>query len=113
MLPSTAVGTVEPRSLLEPIRISNEFVSYLEADCDYIDMKNKVGGWRRSLWWEKVRGYCQAGVTLFSKHLQHANLATVVSPPSSFTSSPSGGLLHLCLPIQGWLQAHLRCAVRW
>jgi hypothetical protein len=46
MLPSTAVGTVEFRSLLEPIRTSNPFVDYLEAGCDKLDVANKVGvGW--------------------------------------------------------------------
>jgi NADH:ubiquinone reductase (non-electrogenic) len=44
MLPSTAVGTVEFRSLLEPIRTSNPFVTYFEATCDTIDTNNKVGG---------------------------------------------------------------------
>ena len=33
MLPSSAVGTVEFRSLLEPIRVSNPAVTYLEAEC--------------------------------------------------------------------------------
>lgn len=42
MLPSSAVGTVEFRSLLEPIRTSNEFVSYLEATCESVDIENKV-----------------------------------------------------------------------
>ena len=42
MLPSSAVGTVEFRSLLEPIRTSNEFVSYLEASCESVDLVNKV-----------------------------------------------------------------------
>jgi len=42
MLPSTAVGTVEFRSLLEPIRTSNEFVGYLEADCETLDLKARV-----------------------------------------------------------------------
>lgn len=42
MLPSTAVGTVEFRSLLEPIRTSNEFVGYLEATCEYLDIESKV-----------------------------------------------------------------------
>lgn len=37
MLPSTAVGTVEFRSLLEPIRTSNPCVTYLEAECDSLD----------------------------------------------------------------------------
>ncbi|KXZ46318.1 hypothetical protein GPECTOR_45g188 [Gonium pectorale] len=42
MLPSTAVGTVEFRSLLEPIRTSNPCVTYLEAECDSLDPDAKV-----------------------------------------------------------------------
>ncbi|KAI7841841.1 hypothetical protein COHA_004370 [Chlorella ohadii] len=42
MLPSTAVGTVEFRSLLEPVRVANPFVDYFEASCDKIDLDNKV-----------------------------------------------------------------------
>ncbi|KAJ9524432.1 hypothetical protein QJQ45_019391 [Haematococcus lacustris] len=42
MLPSTAVGTVEFRSLLEPIRTSNPFASFFEASCDAIDLEHKV-----------------------------------------------------------------------
>ncbi|KAL6764234.1 hypothetical protein V8C86DRAFT_1681458 [Haematococcus lacustris] len=42
MLPSTAVGTVEFRSLLEPIRTSNPFASFFEASCDAIDLERKV-----------------------------------------------------------------------
>ncbi|KAG2424789.1 hypothetical protein HXX76_014213 [Chlamydomonas incerta] len=42
MLPSTAVGTVEFRSLLEPIRTSNPCVTYLEAECDSLDPHSKV-----------------------------------------------------------------------
>ena len=34
MLPSTAVGTVEFRSLCEPIRVSNRFVEYVGATCE-------------------------------------------------------------------------------
>ena len=34
VLPSSAVGTVEFRSLLEPIRVSNPFVTYIEAACE-------------------------------------------------------------------------------
>ena len=41
---STAVGTVEFRSLLEPVRTANPFVNYFEANCDRIDTGNKVGG---------------------------------------------------------------------
>lgn len=42
MLPSTAVGTVEFRSVLEPIRTSNPFVEFYEATCDVIDPERKV-----------------------------------------------------------------------
>ena len=42
MLPSTAVGTIEFRSLLEPIRLANEYVTYCEARCDSIDVLGKV-----------------------------------------------------------------------
>ncbi|KAL4421095.1 hypothetical protein ABPG77_009622 [Micractinium sp. CCAP 211/92] len=42
MLPSTAVGTVEFRSLLEPVRTANPFVNYFEAACDRIDLENKL-----------------------------------------------------------------------
>ncbi|EFJ45820.1 hypothetical protein VOLCADRAFT_105834 [Volvox carteri f. nagariensis] len=42
MLPSTAVGTVEFRSLLEPIRTSNPCVTYLEAQCETLDPEAKV-----------------------------------------------------------------------
>ncbi len=40
---STAVGTVEFRSLLEPVRTANPFVNYFEAACDRIDLENKGG----------------------------------------------------------------------
>lgn len=42
MLPSTAVGTVEFRSLTDPIRTANEYVSYLDAICTSVDTKRKV-----------------------------------------------------------------------
>jgi NADH:ubiquinone reductase (non-electrogenic) len=42
MLPSTAVGTIEFRSLLEPVRVANPFVDYFEASCDKIDLEGKV-----------------------------------------------------------------------
>ncbi|EFN57549.1 hypothetical protein CHLNCDRAFT_143182 [Chlorella variabilis] len=42
MLPSTSVGTVEFRSLLEPVRVSNPFVNFFEAVCDRIDLEEKV-----------------------------------------------------------------------
>ncbi|GBG00600.1 NADH dehydrogenase [Raphidocelis subcapitata] len=42
MLPSTAVGTIEFRSLLEPIRNSNPFATYFEATCDQIDHEKKI-----------------------------------------------------------------------
>lgn len=41
---STAVGTVEFRSLLEPVRVANPFVDYFEANCDRIDLAGKVRG---------------------------------------------------------------------
>ncbi|KAI8101634.1 hypothetical protein M9434_006701 [Picochlorum sp. BPE23] len=41
MLPSTATGTVEFRSLLEPIRAANEYVQYFEAECQSIDVTGK------------------------------------------------------------------------
>ncbi|EFJ45750.1 hypothetical protein VOLCADRAFT_63330 [Volvox carteri f. nagariensis] len=44
MLPSTAVGTVEFRSLLEPIRTSNPCVTYLEAQCETLDPEGEGGG---------------------------------------------------------------------
>ena len=36
------MGTVEFRSLLEPVRVANPFVTYFEAACDKVDMDNKV-----------------------------------------------------------------------
>ena len=42
MLPSTAVGTVEFRSLLESIRTANPYVSYCEARCTAVDLQKKV-----------------------------------------------------------------------
>ncbi|KAI3438808.1 hypothetical protein D9Q98_001225 [Chlorella vulgaris] len=42
MLPSTSVGTVEFRSLLEPVRVANPFVDYFEAVCDRIDLDEKI-----------------------------------------------------------------------
>ncbi|GIL69240.1 hypothetical protein Vretimale_12635 [Volvox reticuliferus] len=42
MLPSTAVGTVEFRSLLEPIRTSNPCITYLEAECNSLDPEAKI-----------------------------------------------------------------------
>lgn len=42
MLPGSAVGTVEFRSLLEPVRLANQFVSYFEAYCESIDPVGKV-----------------------------------------------------------------------
>lgn len=42
MLPSTAVGTVEFRSLTDPIRTANEYVSYLDAVCTSVDTQRKV-----------------------------------------------------------------------
>jgi NADH:ubiquinone reductase (non-electrogenic) len=42
MLPSAAVGTVEFRSVLEPVRVSNPTVTYLEAEADEVDLERKV-----------------------------------------------------------------------
>jgi NADH:ubiquinone reductase (non-electrogenic) len=42
MLVGCAVGTVEFRSILEPIRIANEYVTYCEAKCAAIDLQAKV-----------------------------------------------------------------------
>ena len=42
MLPSAAVGTVEFRSVLEPVRVSNPTVTYLEAEADEVDLEKKV-----------------------------------------------------------------------
>lgn len=39
---STAVGTIEFRSLLEPVRVANPFVDFFEANCDRIDLEGKV-----------------------------------------------------------------------
>ena len=36
------MGTVEFRSLLEPIRIANPFARYFEASCDHVDLERKV-----------------------------------------------------------------------
>lgn len=41
MLAASAVGTVESRSISEPIRQVNPYVDYLEAKCMDIDYKNK------------------------------------------------------------------------
>jgi len=42
MLPSSAVGSVEFRSLLDPIRSANPSVPYLEATCDRVDVVKKI-----------------------------------------------------------------------
>jgi NADH:ubiquinone reductase (non-electrogenic) len=42
MIPSSAVGTVEFRSLLEPVRVANPCVTYLEASCTELDTVGKV-----------------------------------------------------------------------
>ncbi|KAL4425486.1 hypothetical protein ABPG75_009502 [Micractinium tetrahymenae] len=42
MLPSTAAGTIEFRSLLEPVRVANPFLRYVEASCDKVDVNNKI-----------------------------------------------------------------------
>ncbi|CAL5221410.1 g3596 [Coccomyxa viridis] len=55
MLPSSAIGTVEFRSLLEPIRISNPFVTYLEAECTEIDVGKKHALCRAQIAYEDGR----------------------------------------------------------
>lgn len=42
MLPATAVGSVEPRSLLEPVRLANEYLAYFEANAESIDLEAKT-----------------------------------------------------------------------
>jgi len=42
MLPSTAVGTVEFRSIVETFRTANPFVDYLEAFCVDVDFEKQV-----------------------------------------------------------------------
>jgi NADH:ubiquinone reductase (non-electrogenic) len=42
MLPSAAVGTVEFRSILEPMRAANPQVTYVEAAVDDLDLEKKV-----------------------------------------------------------------------
>ena len=42
MLTSSVVGTVEFRSLLEPVRVANPCVTYLEARCEQLDTGAKV-----------------------------------------------------------------------
>ena len=58
MLPSTAVGTIEFRSLLEPVRVANPFVDYFEAACDRVDLEGKVSSTARHVcvWWETGLG---------------------------------------------------------
>lgn len=46
MLPSTAVGTIEFRSIVEPIRKANEFIDYYEASCKAIDPVQQVRRFR-------------------------------------------------------------------
>ena len=46
VLYNATAGTVEFRSLLEPMRNSNPFVTYFEATCDNIDPVKKVWGYR-------------------------------------------------------------------
>ncbi|CAK0781088.1 hypothetical protein CVIRNUC_005282 [Coccomyxa viridis] len=55
MLPSSAIGTVEFRSLLEPIRISNPFITYLEAECTEIDVEKKMALCRAQISYEDGR----------------------------------------------------------
>mmetsp|Transcript_13474 Transcript_13474/g.54004 ORF Transcript_13474/g.54004 Transcript_13474/m.54004 type:complete len:401 (+) Transcript_13474:1210-2412(+) len=42
MLASTAVGTIEFRSIVEPIRKANEFIDYFEATCLGINAQDQV-----------------------------------------------------------------------
>ncbi|EME28347.1 NADH dehydrogenase isoform 1 [Galdieria sulphuraria] len=42
MLPSTAVGTVEFRSIVETFRTANPFVDYFEAHCVDVDLQKQV-----------------------------------------------------------------------
>lgn len=42
MLPSCAVGTVEFRSLVDPIRVANPFVTYIEAKATDVDPQRKT-----------------------------------------------------------------------
>lgn len=42
LLSATAVGTIEFRSIVEPIRKANPYVSYFEASATDIDLENKV-----------------------------------------------------------------------
>mmetsp|Transcript_12489 Transcript_12489/g.38103 ORF Transcript_12489/g.38103 Transcript_12489/m.38103 type:complete len:564 (+) Transcript_12489:200-1891(+) len=42
MLPSTAVGTIEFRSIVEPIRKANEFIDYYEAVCTGVNWEEQV-----------------------------------------------------------------------
>jgi len=42
MLASSAVGTVEFRSICESIRASNEYIDYIEAECDDIDTEHRT-----------------------------------------------------------------------
>ena len=46
-----ACSTIEFRSLLEDVRVSNPFVSFFEASCERVDTDQKVpqGGWRITL----------------------------------------------------------------
>src|SRR3989339_389382 len=42
LLPSTTVGTVEFRSIIEPIRVANPEVEYYQAHCRTIEFEKKV-----------------------------------------------------------------------
>eukprot|EP00052_Salpingoeca_macrocollata_P017080 m.138268 g.138268 ORF g.138268 m.138268 type:complete len:621 (+) comp20259_c0_seq2:558-2420(+) len=49
LLPSVAVGTIEARTVCEPIRtICGEDITYLEAECTDIDPVNKIAHCRRT-----------------------------------------------------------------
>jgi len=42
LLPSTTVGTVEFRSIIEPIRVTRRGITYIQAPCNDIDFERKV-----------------------------------------------------------------------
>jgi hypothetical protein len=111
MLPSTAVGTVEFRSLLEPVRVANPFVNYFEAECDRIDVQEKVGRGRLLGWLPEVAQAAQhPGQPALPGGLQ-AQLAPRL--PNSHAPAPqrrrrsaaasarAGGLLHGRDGVQG------------
>jgi len=42
LLPQTAVGTLEFRSLVEPVRVSNEYAGFLQAAAESVDVERKT-----------------------------------------------------------------------